>query len=384
MIQGRQLEGAQMVLDQAKSANEQQARLWSTYGYLAFQRKQYAAAIQDYEKELALYPDAYGVYESMADAQVRLGKIAEAELTLRKWAEVDTGNWLPEVGLAKLLLDQGKPNESIAAAKAGLERASKGGGDMARGDAASAGRLELQLSKAQKMAGLQEQERGTLVRLLKSTDDPGLVNDAAYELAEEGLELELAESRARRALETIEAESRAWTLDDGTDALVGKSELLPAMWDTVGWILYRRGETEAAAGYVRAAWRNRQSEEVGKHLGVIEAKLGHEAASKEAFRLAAAAKDSGMGEGQTDLQGMRKISMGEAKGLNGTAEYLLLLGDAEVLVAKPVGDTRLPPGTARLTGMKMPGYWPKGSQARLVRKGLLNCHSGMCELVMEP
>ena len=68
-VRRHDLDRAEQELDLAKEMNPKQPSLWSTYGYLAFQRKQWEKAVDAYAKELALYPDTSWVYEAMAHAQ---------------------------------------------------------------------------------------------------------------------------------------------------------------------------------------------------------------------------------------------------------------------------------------------------------------------------
>jgi hypothetical protein len=72
--------------------------------------------------------------------------------------------------------------------------------------------------------------------------------------------------------------------------------------------------------------------------------------------------------------------------MHGVSEYRLLLSGGRVIRAKKSGadDLTLPGGEDRLKEAKLVGYWPTGSQASLVRSGMLNCHSGVCELVLMP
>lgn len=70
--------------------------------------------------------------------------------------------------------------------------------------------------------------------------------------------------------------------------------------------------------------------------------------------------------------------------MNGVAEYKLLLSGDKVVEAKKSGDKDLPGGEERLREAKLVGFSPAGSDADLVRMGMLNCHSAVCELVLMP
>ena len=84
------------------------------------------------------------------------------------------------------------------------------------------------------------------------------------------------------------------------------------------------------------------------------------------------------------LQDMRKISLGAAGGRSGTAEYKLLLNVDGVERAVRTGEKDISGGDAMVKKAPLKGYVPEGSYAQLVRAAILNCHSDVCELVMEP
>ncbi|MEO6805250.1 MAG: hypothetical protein ABI286_11715, partial [Edaphobacter sp.] len=68
----------------------------------------------------------------------------------------------------------------------------------------------------------------------------------------------------------------------------------------------------------------------------------------------------------------------------GVAEYRMLLNNGKVAKAEKTGTKELEGGEERLKDAKLTGLWPAGSDANLVRNGMLNCHSGVCELVLLP
>jgi hypothetical protein len=60
------------------------------------------------------------------------------------------------------------------------------------------------------------------------------------------------------------------------------------------------------------------------------------------------------------------------------------MNDGKVVGAKKNGDKELAQGEERLKEAKLAGFWPAGSDAKLVRSGMLNCHANVCELVLLP
>ena len=111
---------------------------------------------------------------------------------------------------------------------------------------------------------------------MKTTQNPMMLNSTAYALAEADEELPADEGAARKAIEMMTEESKKWTLDENPETLIGKSRLLIATWDTLGWILFREGTLDEADDYLRAAWRNTQSEVMAEHIGAVAEARGKE------------------------------------------------------------------------------------------------------------
>ena len=149
-------------------------------------------------------------------------------------------------------------------------------------------RLQLALGRAQIAAGLKQKGHDTLLALMKATEDPDMMNDSAYELADANLELPLDESTTKTALHKMIKESQTWTLDENPQRLLMKSRMIEATWDTMGWILYREGKLDEADSYLRAAWRNTQSATRAKHLGEVAEAKGKKDEALTMYELAAA------------------------------------------------------------------------------------------------
>jgi tetratricopeptide (TPR) repeat protein len=418
-LQQMDTKSAREQLDEAKSLNPVQPKLWLAYGTLDSALGAATAAIEDFEKELKLHPSSATAYGPLAQLQMQRGLKKEAEATLRKWETLDERNPVPPKALAQLLMDDGDAPGAAAEAKAALAMTPEGEDKDEQ--------LQYLLGQAQLKSGLKEQGRQTLVDLLARTDDAGMMNNVAYTLGDAGLELPLAEKTTRTALGKMEDESRAWTLDERPQTLLAKTQTIEATWDTLGWILYREGKMEQGESYVKAAWLNRQTAEVGEHLAEIALAKGDKNAALTDYELALSTigwhsvrtgpmsktiKLAGSGmppEGTMEkeltakvdelhkagakstvqdapaaVQKLRTLPLGPAAGLNGTAEYRLLLSAEKIERVEPTGDKTLPDGDKRVLKADFKGWLPEGSKAALVKVALLNCHSGVCELVIEP
>jgi len=241
------------------------------------------------------------------------------------------------------------------------------------------------------------------------------MNDSAYELADAGEDLPQTDTVTRKALEMMGTESQRWTLDENPQTLLAKGRMLVATWDTMGWIFYREGKLKEAEGYLNAAWRNGQSATIAEHLGELAVASGRkdEALSDYELGIATISQYDMMGvkkapgaeekklqgradalrkagakstvhDAQVKLRELRTFPLGPAKGLDDVAEYRLLLSDGKVVRAEKTGTKELEGGEERLKTAKVADLFPPESQANLVRTGMLNCHSGVCELVLEP
>ncbi len=397
-IERHDLDAAKTKLDEAKGLNETQAYLWSTYGYYHYQLGELKDAVEDFRKELAKYPERVGVYKDIASAQVQLDKKREAKETLKEWAAADTKNPDASVELAEMQLGDGDAAAAVTAAEQAVSRLPA---DKKNNDA-----IRLVLGQAQIKAGMKQQGHDTLLAIMKTTQNPMMLNSTAYALAEADEELPADEGAARKAIEMMTEESKKWTLDENPETLIGKSRLLIATWDTLGWILFREGKLDEADDYLRAAWRNTQSEVMAEHIGAVAEARGKKDEAFTDYVLGIAASHPGdeqmslerrcdvlriagakstVKDATAKLQDDRKIPLGPARSMNGVTTYRLLLRDGKVVRAEKrdsLGD-KIPGGEERLWEAKLTGLWPGGSQAALVTYGTLNCHSDACELDLE-
>ena len=104
-----------------------------------------------------------------------------------------------------------------------------------------------------------------------------------------------------------------------------------------------------------------------KHLDEVNAKLG-----------VAAENDP------LDSQEVRTYPLGPPGDRHGMAEYRLLIAHGQVLEVKSAGQKTIEGAEAVLRRAKVRELIPEGSDAKLVRNGMLNCYSAECQLVLLP
>ena len=406
-LQKRDFSTASQYLDQAKELNATQKNLNGELGALSYERGELSDAILKYKKEVELHPDSTWVYAPMSRAQVTLNHRDEAIVTLRAWVASDTTNPAATAALVTLLLDANDNVGALAAADGGLAALPEG----SRKDPT----LQLAVGKAQIAAGKPDQGAATLTALLKETDEVFTVNNAAYELSRAGKELPLAEEVERRQLARLDAESRSWTLDENPQTLRAKTALIVASWDTLGWIFFGEGKLQAAQQYVRAAWYNSGHEEIGEHLGDIQAALGDHQEALKTYQITlatipimtplgvrtppgpdskrlhdkieaqkkAGAKDRPL-NAPNALTGLRTIPLGPANGNNGSAEYIVLLSHEKIEKAKPTTEKSIAGGSDLILKADVANFVPNVTGTRLAKFAILNCHANTCDLVFEP
>jgi tetratricopeptide (TPR) repeat protein len=406
-LQQRNFEKARTLLDKAKSINSQQEWLWTTYGFLALQKGEMTEAADDFRKELSLHVERYETYAALANVLTIQGKRVQAEETLHQWELAEAANPDPSVALANMQIQDGDAAAALKTLETAVDRLPE--------EQKKNGPLQLALGQAQLKSGLKDKGTASLVAVMQTTEDPGMMNNAAYELADAGLELPLTEKTAREALTRMGTESHTWTLDENPQLLSAKTMMIVATWDTMGWILYREGKLEESQGYLKAAWDNLQSDTIADHLGTLAEARGKKDEALEIYTLglatinsydmlgvkkapgpeqkklqarADALRSAGVKPSTHDphnqLQKIRTIPLGPAKGLDGVAEYRMLLSGGKIVRAERTGTKDLPGGEDRLKQAQLADFTPPGSQASLVKNGMLNCHSGVCELVFNP
>ena len=244
---------------------------------------------------------------------------------------------------------------------------------------------------------------------MDGSEDPNVLNDASYELAQTRLDLPIAEKNSRHSLELIETALSTVTLQEANSNAFRRTNLLIASWDTLGWILFEEGKPAAAEPYLQAAWFSRTDIVVGNHLAqILEAQgKSSDALTIDELALATDSKDeadraeiaasvkrlkqanahSSAGDAVQTLQKMRTFHTDRPKEIAGSGVVRIQLGDGGIKDCTQVsGDETVRPLIAKLPALKMLNVVPPGSHALLVRDGVLNCSSlfSTCELVLMP
>lgn len=116
-----------------------------------------------------------------------------------------------------------------------------------------------------------EKESG-LMALHKAIElDSGaeILNNVAYEMAEDNTNLTDALEYSRRSIKEVEEKSRKVDLKDIHIDDLQLPVKISSYWDTLGWIYYKIGDLPHAESYLNAAWQLSAGGVVGDHLGQV-------------------------------------------------------------------------------------------------------------------
>ncbi|MBS1849768.1 MAG: DUF3857 domain-containing protein [Acidobacteria bacterium] len=228
---------------------------------------------------------------------------------------------------------------------------------------------------------------------IKLGEDPEVLNDVAYEMAEHDQHLSEALEYAEKAVALKEADSQHVSLANLQNNDLLRTQSLAAYWDTLGWIYFKMDRLEKAARYLDAAWQLSQNPVSGDHLGQVYEKQHKTAQAIHLYRLAFAA-DETMSEtkarlkrlganlspsqvfaAKDELSHARNIKMARVVAETASAEFFVLIGPQGKIV-----DTKFISGTDQLKSagrllqaMPYTALEPDNGPTHVVRRGILSC-----------
>jgi tetratricopeptide (TPR) repeat protein len=242
-------------------------------GLLAFQAKEYAVAEANMKRLLELgYRDANAV-------RFTLGQIAEEQndwpRAIQWYGEIQRGDQaLPaRMRTAFAIAKQGK----LAEARAYLHGLKV---------QAEPQRVQLLVAESQLLrdANMHREAFDLLGQALQKTpDQPDLLYDQAL-TAEKIERFDVLEANLRTLIKEQPDHAHAYNalgysfadrnmrLDEARALIERALELAPNdafIVDSMGWVLYRQGDTQAAVAQLRRAWSLRPDAEIGAHLGEV-------------------------------------------------------------------------------------------------------------------
>ena len=238
-LQSRDLTTAEAELSRLVASgrgNQDQYRFY--LGQIAEERKQDDDALRWYR--------AVGSGESHAQAQMRIaqillraGQLEQALEQLRGWRERDTEARIPSlIGEAQILRDAGRTVAAFDLLQGGLK------------DSPDQPELLYEAALLAERLGRYDDMETNLVRLIAvKPDHAHAYNALGYSFAERNIRLAESERLLSRALELAPND--------------------PFIIDSMGWLLFRKGDLAGAAEQLRRALMLRPDPEISAHLGEV-------------------------------------------------------------------------------------------------------------------
>jgi tetratricopeptide (TPR) repeat protein len=243
--------------DSVVKADPQYPDAWRELGRAHMYARQYSDAEAAFRKYLELSPDDHLAYLNMAWALYNERKYEEDKSLMLKRVAVSPkdGDALFRLGVAYLALHQ--PEQAVPVLDRSILAFPK----------YVAAHLALGRAYLETHQDTLALESFRTVLTLDTGEN--MLNSVAYTLAEHRSFLDIAENWSQRSIEVVETElnnSSLSNIGSQTWALVVK---LGQYWDTMGWIKFQQGKTDAAEKYTFAAWQITDDLAIATHLGRI-------------------------------------------------------------------------------------------------------------------
>lgn len=402
-IMRNDLEGAISSLRSAVAKDPKFTRAWLLLGSMLGARMQPDDALDAFHGAVNADPTQPISYKLLGFGLMAEQKFNEAVAVWQSLIKIAPEDHDAPSNLGTVLIELKRYNEAITA----LEPAVKQTPDKVS--------LQMLLGRAYLGAGSADKARSTFQQVIKLDSSPVILNNVAYELAEQNLDLSSAKEYSERAVEQEEDAASKLDLVALKPADLRHGQVLATFWDTLGWIYFRMNDLEQAEKFLSAAWTASQNPAIGEHLGKVYEKQGKKAAAIHVYQMAHAAVPvrfpsplgrSNLRNGgdsiaadlkrlgvqpdamnaQSDLNKIRTFTLPRI--VNGTASanfFVLLSPDGKVEVKFVSGAESLKPAEKALTRVNYKFVFPDHGPERIANNALLGCYpySG-CSLVFTP
>lgn len=360
------------------------AYAWTTLGALEVYRNQRDDGEAALRKAMSLAPKDPNAYSVLAMYLARTRHTEEAIQVWRDLLKQVPDNVPAHANLGWLLLNDRKYGDAVTE----LETIAKQNSQNKT--------FEMSLGTAALYAGKTQEGIAALESAVKLDPSPLTLNDAAYYLADNKVDLAKAQAYARQAVAQEESATDKISLDKLKDADPGLMSGLCAYWDTLGWVYFREGKLPEAEKHLEAAWVLGERNDIGDHLGQVYEKLGYKQKALLAYASAAASLD--MTTGKTDpnlvrlvpdkakretaisharegVNRLRQVRLGKVSNFAGSAEFWVLLSSGGKIdgVKFASGADQLRPAAKAISLAHFKVLLPDGAPTKILRRGVLVC-----------
>ena len=334
-------------------------------------------AIAAFKQQIENNPYDAFAYNALGQAYQKLGRYQDAVEQYHKQIEVNPLDPYAHASLGQLYLGQKKFSEAVPELEKAVDIQPKN--------------PLLEIALGQAYIGTNQTDKGMAAfeKAISISATPLVWNNIAYSLSEQNVQLDRAQQYADSAINALNTQLRDVTLDNLRTQDLGVANLLFAVWDTRGWVDFKRKDLDAAEKYILPAWEAGGSGDEAEHLGDIADKRGKRddainyyvlSLLSEDPSLTARAKLTAMGVTDIDRRmdaakakpAARKIALNKSD--KGTAEFFLLVSPGKVEQAKFIkGDDNLKSFTDVLQKTDVQMKFPPQYQTHVVRRAVVRC-----------
>ena len=369
-------------------------------GFVLAEQRKYKEAVEVLQEQTKINPYEDYAYNLLGRVYWRQQDYANAEQAFRKQIEVTPLDQYAHANLGQMLVEWRKYKDAVPELEQAISLTPE------------EELLHVSLGRAYLNLGENEKSIKAFEEALKLDRSPLVLNDIAYYLAVEGVQLDKAVQYAESAVASMtnslrNVEVGTLTMDD-----LRNVSSLAAYWDTLGWVYFRKGDLDAAEKYLKAAWVLQQHSEVGHHVGAVAEKRGNKqeairfyAQGMVADRVMPEARESLLKlttpdsmeklleTARKELPSYNRFDLGQlAPNLKEPAEaefFIVIAPDAsrnaQVVEVKFIkGAENLKPLASQLKSVKYSLVFPDASPTKIVRRGALLClpKPGPCTLTL--
>ncbi len=353
--------------------------VWNNLGRAYLGLNQTDEAIKAFQKQIEIDPYDQYAYNNLGRAYERQGKFDEAIKQYQKQIEVNPLDQFAHGNLGEVYIRQKKFAEAVPELEKAVTLQPKNPVLLI-----SLGQAYIATNQTDK--GMQQFEKAISV-----SPSPLTWNNIAYSLAEQNVQLERADKYADAAIDAMQTQLRDVRLDNLRLQDLAAALFLYEIWDTKGWIAFKRGDLNTAEQYIDAAWLASGSGTIGEHLGETYEKQGKR---EQAIRVYV---DALAGDPPSDTARERLTALGVSKGIDrkieqahqemqrarttalgtsgkGSAQFYLLMSPSKVEQVKFIkGSDGLKSLSDVLEKTNVGTKFPPAAEVRVVRRAVVTC-----------
>ena len=375
-------------------------QVWNDLGLAYLRVGRFDDATAAFKKQVAADPYDEHVYNYLGLTYTQQEKYPDAIAAFKKQIEINPLDPVAHAALGGILENQHRFAEAVPE----LDKATVLAPDNAE--------LQVSLGRALMNSGEKEKAMAAFDKAIDMAQTPVVWNNVAYDLAENGIELDKATQYAESAVSATAASLRNVSLAHLTLEDLAQVSNIGTYWDTLGWVHFKKGELDQAERFVRAAWLLNGHGEVADHLAQIYEKRGNKDEAAKLYAEAIAAQhsvpetrarlikllgtnagiDALVAKEKPSLLRLREFSIADGMKEDVRADFFITLAPgaagpkhATVEAAKFVsGSPDMRTFNEKLKSVDFGAVFPDASAVKLVRRGTVTCAAatGKCVLTL--